>query len=78
LKPSFYGFLYAFRQDAGCTFKAIEAACSSHGSDGEVSPISNPGAWTALEIQSQASVPYLLAVDGDTSPGPFSLTVEEL
>lgn len=78
LKPSFYGFLYVFPEDAGCTFLAIETACSSQGAEGEVSPISNPGTWTALEIQAKASKPYVLAVDGDTSTGPFSLTVEEL
>jgi hypothetical protein len=75
LTPSFYGFVYAFRERVGCSEPAIQAACSSGGESGMISPIVNPcstgdSSFTALE-----SDWWVFAVDGDTSPGPFELLI---
>jgi hypothetical protein len=78
LKPTFYGFVYAFAERIGCSFNAIEAACSSHGIDGEVSPIANPNTETALELVPSQAEAYVVGVDGDTSAGPFVLNVERV
>ncbi len=78
LTPTFYGFVYAFAERVGCSFGAIEAACSSHGALGDVSPIANPNTETALELEPPQTEAYLVGVDGDTSPGPFTLHVTEV
>jgi hypothetical protein len=77
LTTSFYGFLYVFPRSVGCSEQAIQAACSSKGETGMVSKIVNPGStgtssFTPLEAQE-----YVIVVDGDTSPGPFTLVVSE-
>jgi hypothetical protein len=75
LTTSFYGFLYVFPHSVGCSEQAIQAACSSEGETGMVSFIVNPGStgkssFTPLEAQE-----YVIAVDGDTSTGPFTLVI---
>jgi hypothetical protein len=78
LTPSFYGFLYLFPAEAGCSFDAIQAACSSDGATGMVSPIVNPGQLGESSFTAGTSQDYVLAVDGDTSPGTFTLTIDEI
>lgn len=78
LTPTFYGFVYAFAERIGCSFSAIEAACSSHGVAGDVSPIANPNTDTALELTPTQTEAYVVVVDGDTSAGPFVLNVERV
>lgn len=78
LSPSFYGFLYVFPVAAGCSFDAIEAACSSNGAVGMVSPIVNPGQHGYSSFSPAASEDVVLAVDGDTAPGMFLLTIDEV
>jgi hypothetical protein len=76
LTPSFYGFLYVFPESVGCTVDAIQAACSSDGESGMVSPIVNPGTTGRSSFLAPASERYVIGVDGDTSEGPFELVIE--
>ncbi|MEJ7728558.1 MAG: hypothetical protein WKG00_05035 [Polyangiaceae bacterium] len=78
LSPSFYGFLYVFPAAVGCSFDAIQTACSSDGASGMVSPIVNPGQYGDSSFVPSTSSEYVLAVDGDTSPGVFTLTIDEI
>lgn len=78
LTTSFYGFLYAFPRDVGCSEAAIQAACSSKGESGMVSGIVNPGGTGTSTFTPSEAVEYVIAVDGDTSTGPFTLVVSEL
>ncbi len=76
LTSAFYGFVYVFPRSIGCSFEAIEAACSSDGSNGMISGIVNPKTTGQSSFTATASTEYVLAVDGDTSEGPFTLVVE--
>lgn len=77
LTTSFYGFLYVFPEEAGCSFAAIEEACSSDGATGMVSGIVNPHSEGKSKFSPVVAGDYVFAVDGDTSPGPFEVTVIE-
>jgi hypothetical protein len=78
LSPSFYGFVYVFPAAVGCSFEAIQAACSSDGVAGMVSPIVNPGQEGESSFTPASSEELIVAVDGDTSPGTFTLTIDEI
>lgn len=77
LTTSFYGFLYVFPRSVGCSEQAIQAACSSKGETGMVSKIVNPGSTGTSSFTPPEAQEYVIAVDGDTSPGPFTLIVSE-
>jgi hypothetical protein len=77
LTPSFYGFVYVFPESAACDGAAIQAACSSAGESGMVSRIVNPRQTGESIFQPAFGGTYFLAVDSDTSAGPFELTVTE-
>jgi hypothetical protein len=77
LTSSFYGFVYVFPEHAECNADVIEAACSTDGVDGMVSGIVNPGSTGTSWFEPSTSASYILVVDGDTSSGPFTLTVSE-
>jgi hypothetical protein len=77
LTSSFYGFVYVFPASVGCSFDAIEYACSSDGATGMVSGIVNPGSSVTSVFFAPVAAEYIFAVDGDTSPGIFELTITE-
>lgn len=77
LQPSFYGFVYAFPRSIGCSQEAIQDACSSGGETGMVSGIVNPGKMGKSWLTAAEEQEYVVAVDGDTSTGPFTLVVTE-
>ena len=78
LRPSFYGFVYLFDASLGCSFESVQEACSSRGDRGDVSPIVNPNTTGTFEFRLGFSGPAVMAVDSDTSAGPFELEVERL
>lgn len=77
LTTSFYGFLYVFPRDIGCSEQAIQAACSSEGESGMVSGIVNPGSTGQSSFTPLQAQEYVIAVDGDTSTGPFTLVISK-
>jgi hypothetical protein len=77
LTTSFYGFLYVFPRSAGCSEQAIQAACGSKGETGMVSNIVNPGSTGTSSFAPLEAQEYVIVVDGDTSPGSFTLIVSE-
>lgn len=77
LTTSFYGFLYVFPRGIGCSEQAIQVACSSKGESGMVSGIVNPGSTGQSSFTPLQSQEYVIAVDGDTSTGPFTLVISE-
>jgi hypothetical protein len=77
LTTSFYGFLYVFPRSVGCSEPAIQAACGSKGETGMVSSIVNPGSTGTSSFAPIEAQEYVIVVDGDTSPGSFTLIVSE-
>ena len=78
LRPTFYGFVYVFDAALGCGFESTQLACSSDGASGDISPIVNPTTKATFDFQLGFSGEAVLAVDSDTSAGPFELEIQRL
>jgi hypothetical protein len=70
--------VYAFSEKVGCGADDVEMACSSQGESGAISPIANPGTKTVLELHPDVPDSYIVAVDGDTTTGPYTVSFEQL
>ena len=78
LRPTFYGFVYVVDAALGCGFESLQAARSSDGVSGDISHIVNPGTTATFEFELGFSGDAVLAVDSDTSAGPFELEIQRL
>ena len=77
-QPGFDAYFYIFPSSAGCKWTAIEAACASKGTTGDVSALVKKGSQGGLAFKAPVTAQHIIAVDsgGTSQSGSFTLSLE--